>query len=510
MVSRFPQRQLLRSGSPAHDWTTRPESCKAFWPHPGTLEGIRSSIAQRGAIDADRRKIVAARIRNQYEAAGIQPHEALGAFEQGAEAVTVGHQLQAGGGPAFFHYKIMSALRWARLLRNDGLDAVAVFWMASEDHDFEEVSQTLGALNRTFTWSPDRIVDAPVGRIVWDEKAEMDWLAWCREMGISAEQVKTPMPLAHRVRHWLQEWFPEEPLVIIDGDDAELKALAGEVLKSEWTANGIASAFAKQAESYEARWGAVPLPSHSNNLFVLEETGARVRADRWMQQRTSEEGQALPPHAWSPNAALRPLYQEHVLQSAAFLGGPSEIGYWLLLGAAFEHRKISQPALVVRDGALVFDAQAHRAAEAIDWTPHNGPMKGEVAVAFWADKGVRGEGELDRAFENWTQALTQHAVGIPGDALPTTKAALARMEKELVQVQKKWRKLWKQQHASEAESIQRAFDEWLCPSGAMQERKLSALVAMQAVGGRKDFAESWYKALETANEPQFLVFHPEA
>lgn len=93
--------------------------------------------------------------------------------------------------------------------------------------------------------------------------------------------------------------------------------------------------------------------------------------------------------------------------------------------------------------------------------------------------------------------------------MPTTKAALARMEKELVQVQKKWRKLWKQQHAHEAESIQRAFDEWLCPSGGMQERKLSALVAMQAAGGREAFAEKWYKALKGMDEPQFLVFHPE-
>lgn len=509
MVTSHPQRQFLRAGSPTNDWTTRPDSCDEFWPHAGNLQGIHSSILQRGDIDADRRRAVATCIQNQYHLAGIEPNEALDAFGRGAEAVTVGHQLQAGGGPAFFHYKIMSALRWAKRLQSEGVDAVAVFWMASEDHDFEEVSQTFGTALHAFSWRPERSADGPVGRIAWDESAENDWAAWCREMGVHSQRVQTPLPLAHRVRHWLQEWFPGEPLVVIDGDDVELKALAGEVLKAEWTDHGIASALAQQMQTYEARWGDSPLRSRSNNLFVLEESGARLRADRWMDQHSVEEGLALSPQAWSPNAALRPLYQEQLLQSAAFLGGPSEIGYWLLLGAAFNHHKISHPALLVRDGALVFDADAEQAAKAVDWTPQQGAVKGEVAVAQWADKGINGKGELELAFVNWTEALIHHAEGIPGDAVPTTKAALARMEKELVQVQKKWRKLWKQQHAHEAESIQRAFDEWLCPSGGMQERKLSALVAMQAAGGREAFAEKWYKALKGMDEPQFLVFHPE-
>lgn len=471
---------------------------------------MQAAIAKRGSIDAGRRRAVAACLRKQYERVGIQPHAAMDAFERGAEAVTVGHQLQAGGGPAFFHYKIMSALRWARQLNRAGVDAVAVFWMASEDHDFEEVSQTLGAANHAFTWRPNRIEDAPVGRLMWEVDAEDAWLNWCRDMGVPAERAAAPMPLAHRVRHWLAEWFPDEPLVVIDGDDAELKALAQPVLEAEWSGDGIEKALATKVEAFEKRWGAAPLQPRANNLFVLDDTGTRVRADRWMEHRSAADGQALSPVAWSPNAALRPLYQECLLQSAAFTGGPSEIGYWLLLGAAFQHHEVSQPALIVRDGALVMDEAASAAANACDWTPLAGPMKGEVAVAAWADKGVKGQGELEAAFDRWATSLTQHAHGIPGDALPTTKAALARMEKELVQVQKKWRKLWKQQHAGEAESILRAFDEWLCPLGELQERKMSALVLMQAAGGSRSFAEAWYKSLEDANEPQFLVFHPEA
>ena len=75
-------------------------------------------------------------------------------------------------------------------------------------------------------------------------------------------------------------------------------------------------------------------------------------------------------------------------------------------------------------------------------------------------------------------------------------------------VQKKWRKMLRQQHAEEAEAIRSAFEHWSCPKGKGQERHLSALPLMEAAGGGKVFVEMWYKALEGANEPQFLVFHP--
>ena len=104
--------------------------------------------------------------------------------------------------------------------------------------------------------------------------------------------------------------------------------------------------------------------------------------------------------------------------------------------------------------------------------------------------------------------LIAHAEGVPGDAVPTTRAALTKMEKELMHVQKKWRKMVRQQRAEEAEANRGAFDDWMCPKGKGQERHLSALPLMEAVGGSEKFAEMWYKALSSANEPQFLVFYP--
>lgn len=508
MVQSYPQRDFLRQGSPTHQWCTDPGGCVEFWPHAGSTSGINAAIDARGPLDAERRARVAACLSRQYAAAQITPPDAIDAFAQGAEAVTVGHQLQAGGGPAFFQYKILCALRWAAQLRAAGTPAVAVFWMASEDHDFEEIARTEGTGVEAFEWNPSRVQDAPVGRIEWDASAESDWAIWCEAMQLSPKSVSEPMPLAHRMRHWLVEWFADEPLVVIDGDDPELKEMALDLFHAEFEGTGIGPSLQLAAAAYSNRWSAAPLQPRENNAFIFDASGVRLRADRWKQDRDAEAWRALPPEAFSPNAALRPLYQERLLQSAAFAGGPSEIAYWLMLGEAFQHHAISQPALLLRDGALVLDEGARRAAELCGWSPEQGPLAGDAAVANWADRGMQGNGELETAFEAWTAALTDYAQGVPGDALPTTRAALARMEKELVQVRKKWRKLWKQHHADDAQAILQAFDTWLCPNGAPQERRLSGLVLIEAVGGRKAFFDQWYESLLGADEPRFLVFRP--
>ena len=460
-------------------------------------------------MDLPRREQTANCIRRQYAEVGIAPPEGLTAFTQGAQVITAGHQLQAGGGPAFFHYKILSALRWAAQLRAAGTPAVAVFWMASEDHDFDEISQTHAPDGPSFQWMPERMEQVPVGRIKWDAQAEQAWQAWCQAtLQFTGGVLVQAMPLSHRVRHWLNEWFGQENLVVIDGDDAELKALAHAIFTSEWSGEGIASALQRARDAYKANWSSAPLQVRDNNLFILEANGRRTRADRWLDVHGSDAVQDLRPDQLSPNASLRPLYQEFVLQSAAFVGGPSEVGYWLMLGEAFRRHQVPHPALVVRDGAFVHDGRSLQAAEACGWTPQQPALTGDAAVALWADKRLRGNGELDRAFDAWSTALIAHAEGVPGDAVPTTRAALTKMEKELMHVQKKWRKMLRQQHAEEAEALRRAFEHWSCPKGKGQERHLSALPLMEAAGGREEFVKMWYKALEGANEPQFLVFHP--
>ena len=509
-VRLLPQTELLSPSSAAHSWCSRPAALHSLWPGMGGWDGL---LAARARIrpNLTRREAVGEALERQYQAAGISiTTPVIESFKSGAAVVTVGHQLQAGGGPAYFHYKILSALRWTKQLQQHGMAAVTVFWLASEDHDLDEVSTTWGVHGEAFRWAPNAVVpDAPVGGICWDESAERDWNAWSQRYGWNTAQAKAPMLLSERVRHWVEAWFPGEPLLVVDGNDATLKALAAPLWRAEWTGSGIYKALMRGKARFEEVWGAAPLHPRENNLFVLDASGSRIRADRWMETRKTEpenHGAGLEPHQQSPNAALRPLYQEFLLQSVAFVGGPAEVSYWLMLGPAFEHHGLEHPALMMRDGAFIHRADTAEAALKAGWSPEVGNWTSEIAIAQFAERELLKLGDVDAAYRAWEGALEAYAKHIPGDAIPTTRAALARMEKELGHVKKKWRKLWRQEHAAECEALGLAFEQWIAPQGQMQERRVSALALLDSPDGWTRFKHFWFEALNDAAEPSFLVY----
>ena len=507
-TAQFAQADALKTNSPASEWTQRPESLQQFWRWGGNWSGIQKRLRAPLQLDLDRRQRVASAMRRQYENDQVPVSPALDIFEQGAHVVTTGHQLQAGGGPAYFHYKILSAIRWAQRLNAEGEKAVAVFWMASEDHDFEEIQSTFGAVGGDFKWEPAGVDQkGPVGELLWDEHAERAWHAWADDNKIaSPEKHLRTMTLAARVRKWVAEWFGHLNILVIDGHDPELKAMAMHLWQAEWENEGIGSTVRKTADRFQKKVGEVQIQPRDNNLFVLTDEGKRQRADRWIDANGEEAWRSLRPDQNSPNVALRPLYQEFLLQSIAFIGGPSEVSYWMLLGDAFELHDVHPPALLVRDGALVLNEGASEVCELMSWNPTKPSLRGEDAVNAWADQFLQNEGDLMLHFERWSEAMENYAKGIHESALPTTRATLSKMEKELFAVKKKWRKIIKQQHHEQCTKIAEVYDGWIFPSGIPQERRLSALTLVNAVGDWSDFTDHWCQILERADEPQFLVF----
>ena len=151
-TAQFAQANVLNSDSPAVQWTKNPVEFDRFWKWGGNWQGIQSRAKEQHGIDLARRSAVAEVLRRQYDAAEMPQHPAIEAFENGAHVVTAGHQLQVAGGPAYFHYKILSAIRWAQRLKDEWQQAVAVFWLASEDHDFDEIKSAQGLEDQQLLW----------------------------------------------------------------------------------------------------------------------------------------------------------------------------------------------------------------------------------------------------------------------------------------------------------------------------------------------------------------------
>ena len=111
----------------------------------------------------------------QYAASGLTlPESVRSLAHPDCRVVTVGHQLVLAGGPAFFHHKILSAIRVARgLSKASGQPIVPVFWMASEDHDWKEIATVYGA-TQAHDWVPAHPdVPHPVGDLELEGVEEM-------------------------------------------------------------------------------------------------------------------------------------------------------------------------------------------------------------------------------------------------------------------------------------------------------------------------------------------------
>ena len=509
-VTRIPQVEVLGRDSLARAWVSKEKSLESFWPFGSSMEGVVSSINQGRSLNIDRRKSVSEVMRKQYLKAGLSPPDSLTAFEQGAHSVTTGHQLQLMGGPAYFHYKILSSIRWVKQLQAKGHAAVPVFWMASEDHDFVEIAAVHGVSAESFVWNRPASASPhfAVGRMPWTADDERGLHDWMLSQGIDSceEAIGVDETLATRVRRWVHDFFGDEGVLILDGDDPTLKGLANHLFVAEWAGEGIAPSVMSATSALEAQGWKAQLKPRVNNVFHLSNNGERTRADRWATNEPPDAWRSISPVEWSPNASLRPLYQEFLLESAAVVGGPGEVAYWLQLGEAFQFHGLNHPALLMRDGGLVLSDTASELVGKLGWDPRKGWWRGPEASAAWVSSQLASESSLQSAWKDWESALQDYAAGVGRESLPATKGTLVQMEKELLTLKKKWRKQVRLRHAGYCQALEESFDKWITPNGLPQERQLNALVLAQCKGGWSNWKKAWLESVAGAEEPQFLLF----
>src|SRR6516164_1735430 len=143
---------------------------KSFYWHPPELKSV-VSVAKKLSFPGERRREVADILRRQNVifGSGAETEKNLRRLENGAVAVVSGQQVGLFGGPAYSFYKALSAIELARQLTADGISTVPVFWMATEDHDVDEVRHTTwfneGKLQRLELTKPSED-PIPVGSIL--------------------------------------------------------------------------------------------------------------------------------------------------------------------------------------------------------------------------------------------------------------------------------------------------------------------------------------------------------
>lgn len=361
------------------DYINQKSSLSTFYKYVPQIESFDEAIKNKNFNDGTRGVLVEVLLQ-QYAASGIELNDYTKAQIEKLKdnttfTVTTGHQLALFTGPLYFIYKILTIINLAEQLKQQypNQHFVPVFWMASEDHDFEEIS-SIQLFGQQVKWQKDS-ENKPVGRITNDgitnlideiagilgeRQQSKNWIALLREC-YSAEG-----NLSQATRHLVYELFKEDGLVIIDADDKDLKKQLQPIIEKDVleqtsflaineTNRLLEETYKLQINGREINFFYLhpelgrKLIKQVGNSYKLQDSAVVFTKDEMAYQIANH------PELFSPNVVLRPVYQELILPNLAYIGGPAEVAYWLQLKNVFDAYHIAYPVLMQRNSFLLLN-----------------------------------------------------------------------------------------------------------------------------------------------------------
>lgn len=417
--------------------------------------------------------------------------------------VTTGHQLNLFTGPLYFLYKIFGAINLAEqyTAQNPGYRFLPVFWMASEDHDFEEIAHFRTGAHK-INWPKQGA--GPVGRLMCTDLDEvlntLDKLWGGTVIGRSMlnlfKSVYTPeLTLAQATRKLVHELFKDYDLIIIDGDDAVLKSEFTSIMRHELTENGCSQAIEKTTQALTLKGYHKQVHPREINLFYCD-SGLRERIiatesgfaiDQTEMRFT--QGELLDllerrPELFSPNALLRPLYQERVLPNLAYIGGGAEVAYWAQLKDCFATNALTYPMVYLRNSISLIPAKVVSKLRRINleisdlFLPMDELSRRYVARNTGLEIDFSAQiTHLKKQFEQLYLMAEQTDASFMG-------AVGAQEKKQIKGLERLQQRLMRAEKRKHAQDIQRLakIREWLFPEGALQERKENMSWGLTQIG----------------------------
>jgi bacillithiol synthase len=459
------------------DFINQKLDLKDFYGNFADLEGFKNQISNK---KFDHRDILVEVLNDQYKGARNRP-EINKLAQKNTFTVTTGHQLNIFTGPLYVIYKIVSTINLAKKLKENFpvYDFVPVYWMATEDHDFEEISY-FNLFGNKYQWQTEQT--GAVGRMKPQEVlGAIEGLT--DKHPLFVEAYSSQETLTQAVRMYMHELFGAEGLICIDGDDARLKKLFAPFISDDIFRNSAEKIVAETTSKLENLGYKTQIFARNINFFYLAD-GVRTRLS-WEGENiialgtdlkfTREEIEnliATKPELFSPNVVLRPLYQETILPNLAYLGGPSEVAYWLQLPAMFKHYDTLFPILMPRNFALIVNGGTAKkieklGLEVIDLFKEDNELK-KYYVAKNSKNTLSLEAQnkvIETAFED----IVTKALAVD----PTLKAVVeAEKIKVLAAVQNLEKRLKKQEEKKYETALLQIenLKSKLFPGGGLQER----------------------------------------
>jgi len=497
----LPPSQLPHTTKFVRDYVENFPKVERFFAHPPELKSVFEYAKKLSFPDA-RRKEVAEILRQQNRSfgSGAETEANLQLLEAGAVAIVSGQQVGLFGGPAYSVYKALSAVQTARELREAGVPAVPVFWMATEDHDVDEVRHTTwftdGLLHRLELPHPDAQAE-PVGQIklgpaVDDVLREAAITLGGPDGAALAEVLResyTPSATySGAFARLFTRIFESLGLILLDPLDERLHKVAAPFLRDALAQrDSLNEELLHRSKELEHAGYAVQVKvtsrstllftmaagkrqvlSVANNHFVSgDESAAR---EEWLQRIDAH------PEQFSPNALLRPVMQDYLLPTAAYFAGPAELAYYAQTHVLYEKLLGRMPVILPRADFTLVDPKALRILKKYDlkvedvWEGRQTLRRRMYASNVPKKLAKRFDASL-RDIQKITKKLQEKIAGVD----PTLKDTVARAEKRLLyQLEKLRHKTWASLDRREKliERHAEFLENLLYPEKSLQSREL--------------------------------------
>ena len=491
------------------DYLDESESLRPYYNRFPSLDAFKAQIQEKQKnFPNDNRNILVKALKEQCRdlelsertAANIDSLESKETF-----TVVTGHQLNLFTGPLYFLYKIISTINLCEELaeKYPKYNFVPVYWMATEDHDFEEINyfnfrgqkirwnkESAGAVGRLNTEGLEEVY-AALQKSLGQTRQANELLELFKNSYLEHEN------LTAATRFLANEIFGQHGLVILDGDDASLKSLLAPYVEKELRENTSYKAVMKTVGDWKEsgfEYGVQVNPREINYFYLLDDLRERIIAENgsykinnskinFTEEEIIQEVK-VHPERFSPNVITRPLYQEIILPNLCYIGGGGEIAYWLELHSSFKAFEVPFPILLLRNSALILSTKQFKKLRNLNMSLEDVFMKQNSFI----NKKIREISNINIDMSQQKKHLKQQFEDLYELAELTDKSFLGAVKaqevKQLKGIENLEKRLLKAQKKKLKDHVVRMCDlqNELFPNQTLQERSLNFSELYQEYG----------------------------
>jgi len=495
-------------------------AARFYWNRRHDFEAVLAA-AKEIDFSAEKRAALVAALRTQNPES-----ESLRRLAQpGTVAVVTGQQVGLFSGPAYSIHKALTAVKLAESLTSSGVPAVPIFWLATEDHDFAEVNHTWVfdtehrplklEMRRTAAAQPagDVTLVAPPLR---ELRAHLHGLPYGEEVAdLVEESYRAGSTMGKAFGELLRALLPQFDILQVNPLLPAFRELAAPCLRAavEAAPELTARLLERNGELATAGYHAQVHVEPQTSLVFLLENGKRLALRRHEREyvlngrRFSTEELMDRAASLSPNALLRPVVQDFLLPTAAYVGGPAEIAYLAQSEVIYRSLLGWMPAQFPRNGFTILDERSHKQMVRYelgltDFFHGEEALRQRISAKIVPPKLNGALRETGAAVDATIERLRGELAGFD----PTLASALDRSHRKIrYQLEKMERKIGREALRRDARAARDAASLYglVCPERHLQERIYSILPFLAKHG--LDLPARLYEAVDLGCPDHRLV-----